>query len=218
VSPAKLLDAMAAAGLAIAWGPGATVRVLDPDAALLADPVLVAYMRDYRDYLAIALRGSVTGHRWHSCNRCGELQLLRATKTNDGRACRMTVGCPGAVHPSPLAVPARPRLRKVAVPPVPSARPSLAPKSGTHTRKASRSSTARRDPPWSARPGDHLTLVTCPEHLGARWVKSNLVDGWRCTHLVERDDGWGPCGLPAQCSITATITEPWAITPDNEET
>src|SRR5205085_86743 len=62
------------------------------------DDALLDACRRQRWLFVWALHGSATGHVWHACDTCGEVQLLRPSRN---RRCILTYDCPGQMKPLP---------------------------------------------------------------------------------------------------------------------
>jgi hypothetical protein len=53
----------------------------------------------YRWLFVWGLQGAATGHRWHACDVCDEVQLI--AHYSKPRPCRMTAGCEGHLRRLP---------------------------------------------------------------------------------------------------------------------
>jgi hypothetical protein len=178
VTPAQLLDALAAHGIELRRGMAGRPRLFDPEAVL--DPLRLLRVLWDRWLLEWAIVGSRSGHRWHRCPECGELQLLRLRAPSESaKHCVMTPGCAGVMAPIPFVVPAKPRARKVRIERVPL--PPKPPPRPKHKRQGSHTPIPR-----AARAGDELALVRCDVHRSNRvLVKAGLVESWRCPLLLD---------------------------------
>ena len=209
MTPAVLLRALADRGIRIAWGERGRPRLVDPERQLTH----IALLRLIWDrwLLEGAVVGSLSGHRWHGCSACGQVQLLHAVKANEGRPCRLTFGCKGQLSVIPVVVPMRPRPKKVKVPRVPLGLIRLLP--GSPSKK---SKSGKREPARPARPGDALTLVECDIHRGPRWVTTPLLSEWTCGHPADIDNGGEgvECGLPPVVLGTGVLDDVGVTTPD----
>jgi hypothetical protein len=88
VTPAEILERLAQINVTIVAGPS-----LDDPGHHLDDSTLLE-ARHHRPIFAWAIEGSRTGHAWHACDRCSEMQLIKK-----GRQCHMTPGCVGDMRP-----------------------------------------------------------------------------------------------------------------------
>ncbi len=94
-TPVQLLAELAWRGVTVEPGPDGAIVLFGPDVAL--DHDLVADCRRLRWLLVWGLQGTRTGHAWHECSACKELQLLGRGE----RHCAMTHGCKGTMRPAP---------------------------------------------------------------------------------------------------------------------
>lgn len=199
MTPARLLAELAERGIALACGPGGRPRLVDPERQLTHSALLRLLWDPW--VLEWALAGSRTGHYWHGCDTCGEIQMLAKSRPGQKRSCRLTPGCEGIMGWIPLQVPERPKhptRRTVRVP-----FQKRTPRGAPRRRKGSSS---KRTPARPASPGDLLALVACPTHTGRRWVKSAFVAEWRCAVRLDDADGARECALPARCLALGVIT------------
>jgi hypothetical protein len=90
MKPAELLAELGRIGVVVEEGDDGR-PVLD---GALTDELLAA-ARDARWLFTWGLHGATSGHRWHACDACQEVQLL-----NHGRGCGMTPGCRGRMVPA----------------------------------------------------------------------------------------------------------------------
>lgn len=112
MTPAELLDHLAQLKVTIVAGPA-----LDDPGHHLDDATLAAARR-HPWLFAWALEGAATGHAWHACDACREVQLIKKA----GR-CRMTPGCGGQMRPA--GPPINQRNSRHTTDPTPTAHPEL---------------------------------------------------------------------------------------------
>jgi len=111
VTPVELLGRLSELGVEVHGTPGRRVRLRGPK-TFLSDDELLYWCRRYRWLWDSAMSGSVSGHLWHGCPKCGEVQLARPS---DGiRKCVMTPECEGLLSPA-----VAPRIVERDVGPVP---------------------------------------------------------------------------------------------------
>lgn len=85
---AELLTALGRAGVTVSRAPDGR-PVLD---GILSERT-IQQARHHRWLFTWGLEGVRTGHRWHACDECGEIQLL-----DRERRCRMTPRCGGTMR------------------------------------------------------------------------------------------------------------------------
>ena len=96
MTPAELLTGLADASVMADRASDGRVALSAPRAP---DPALLAATRRYRWVLTWGVHGAITGHRWHVCDVCGDLQLQH--HRSDPIRCSMTAGCKGRMRPGP---------------------------------------------------------------------------------------------------------------------
>jgi hypothetical protein len=208
LGPGALLRQLGARGVSLERDleDGSPVIVI-PD-GLEVTEILLFHLRRYDWLFTAALIGADTGHEWMVCSSCDAVQLLAGAKA--GRGCSMTFRCQGVMRRTGFVVPARRRVKKVAVEPVPlgiSRRPR-------DNSSKSRSLGPKRHPAKSpARIGDQVALMACPDHYGPVWVKASLARLWRCRYC-ENYVGLGTATLADP--VTGRLTDDLGAGIDNE--
>ncbi len=96
MTPAELLAEVARRGVRVIEWEGRTT--LDYPAGAV-DEEFMATCRARKWVFVWGMEGARTGHRWHACDRCGEVQLQH--HRSQPLRCTMTPACAGRMRPTP---------------------------------------------------------------------------------------------------------------------